>query len=383
MRSRSRAPPSGTRVGAVDDGIRAGLTRLTQHMILDGNVREPGSLLRRDVYAAAAELEVVTGVHRAMFILRAPRQRFTALAERMLTLTLDAEIDQRAEERCKTLTLRDELDGSSPLAVESLVAGELLLAGKGAPAGADYRNPVYGDADIVRQLTVDDVKGHLRRYFRPANATVVVTGAFDRAPLRALVKSLKGGKASRPLSPQQSAALPLTIERWAGRSAAYDLHRVQIADAEAAAAARVLLITMEDRLRRRLPEPSAAAAVHAYPMLRSWMQAVVVSARGGRAETDAAFSSTRDALAAAEFSPGEYERTRTVALRELEREDRRSRDLALVLVVEGTPVWHTRDTQEALTNLSQADFMRHVRVWLKPEHKVVVHVGRSYAQAKR
>lgn len=363
------------RVGAADDGIRAGLTRLTQHLLLDGNRREPPGQLRRDLYAAAADLELITGPRRATFVLRAPSERFTELAERVLTMTLDGEIDRTALERGRLLTLRDELDGASRPALESAVAGELFLAPRGAPRGADYRTPPYGDPDIVRSLAFDDVEAHREKYFRPANATVVLAGAFDRGRLVRTLRRLKGGRAAKLLVPSPAQGADVLSRRGA-RAVAYQVHTVSLDDAQQAAAARVMLAILEDRLRRRLPQPSALSMVRTWAFHRLWGDGLVVEVPGGDAGTDATLAAVTEEVRAGGLEEGEFARNRTFALRAIDREDATPLVLAPALAFVGKRgVWHSRDVKEALENLSQADMTGYAKDWLKSENTVRVHVG--------
>jgi hypothetical protein len=368
-------------VGAFEDGIRSGVTRLAMRAMIDCNKREPPGAFRRDLYAAAAELSVETGLRESSFVLRAPRASFNDLADRLLALTLDPEIDKRSLAHCRRLVLRDAVTPAGRRDHFTRMAGEIFLAPRGSPPGADFRNRPYGDAAIVRKLKAKVVERHIGRWLTPGNATVLAVGGVDVGRLKATIAKHRGGKRSalRPLAP--SAGLPKGLEHWAPREVAFHAQLIELETAEHVAAARVLGAILEERLTRRL---GGAAAAHArvYPITRGWTSAVVVELPGGDgvSETMGAI----DELVAGRFAENELPRNIDFVKRAMAREDAQPLALARSLRrgVAGGADWHSRAVAEALDGLNQARFSEIVKPWLARERAVTSRFGPENERAE-
>jgi zinc protease len=83
-----------------------------------------------------------------------------------------------------------------------------------------YRHPTIGWIDDLRAMTRDDLYGHYRRHYIPANATLVVVGDVDTEDVLRRVQrhfgSLDGGPAPvqiRPAEPQQIGERRVLLER--------------------------------------------------------------------------------------------------------------------------------------------------------------------------
>ncbi len=362
-------------VGAVDDGIQSGLTRLTQHMLIDGNAREPAGRLRQDLYAAAATLDVTTEVRRSTFRLRAPRRSFDALATRLLAALFAPKLEARSLPRCKRLTLNDEMPAAGRDDLLSFLAGSLILAGGGGASGQDFTNHPYGDADVIPRLGFADVEQHVLSKLTPANATIVVTGSFDAAKLERAIQAYQGGVQRPPRRPEALASLPLELERKAPREVYVQAHVIGLERAEQAAAARLLAAILEERLQARLRKKGVSYELDVYVVRREWLDLLVIevpvgAGRGVGLDTElrALAGGVRDGS----FLPGEFERNKRFAVAAMQRDDEVSARLADALLDGGGAPWHSEEVLTALGGLSQAAFLGHARAWLDDKRTVRV-----------
>lgn len=367
-------------VGSVDDGIASGLTRLTQHMLVDGNAREKGGSLRRDLYAAAAELEITTEVRRATFRLRAPRASFPALAERLLAALFSPKLDKRQLARMKRLTRNDELAPGGRDDALAFLAGSVLMAESGGASGADFTNDPYGDADVIQRLTFEDVETHVSTKLTPANATVLVTGDFDGERLLRAISAHEGGQ-RRPLSrPDVTPYLPLSFERRAPGERYLEAHVIALSSAQEAAAARLLAALLEERVEAALRKKGVSYELDAYVLRREWLDLLVIEVpitagrgQGIDVELRALVASLRDGT----FKPGEFERNKRFALAELLRDDGDPARLADALDAAGRVRWHDDEVRAALESMAQAPFLANARVWLDDKRAIRVTFTRA------
>lgn len=73
-----------------------------------------------------------------------------------------------------------------PLKYASAMATQNLFVGH------PYQNPIYGNTDAIKNLTVDQVQEFYSRFFVPKNSSLVVLGDFDLSEMEEKVRSLYG-----------------------------------------------------------------------------------------------------------------------------------------------------------------------------------------------
>jgi zinc protease len=82
---------------------------------------------------------------------------------------------------------------------------QLLISESLYPAGHPYHWPTIGSHQDLEAARVDDVRAFFRRFYVPANASVVIAGDFDPARARTLVGRYFGWQPRRPVPPKGSA----------------------------------------------------------------------------------------------------------------------------------------------------------------------------------
>lgn len=386
-----RAAPTATlvvrfRTGAYDDGQRYGLTRLSQHAVIDANPAL-GDAWHRDLYAQAATLTLRTGVRQSLFILEAPAASFDALATRLLQALLKPKLGKAGFEKARRHTLDDEVASGGLDDMLSFVAGQLIITAVSAEGG-DYRNPLYGDRASVAELSLRDVEKHVQRHFTPANATVVVAGSFSSPAVKKALASASGGT-RRELERIPPLGLPKEFERYALREVHLHAQLVDLDGAEQVAAARVLEALVWDRMMWRLRRRGVTYTPMTTLVLREWLDflAIVVPVSNSRERgirVEPLLRGYLQEIREGKVTDEEFFRNRDHAVHTLEEVDHEPTPLALALMEgAGRHELHSREVAEAARGLSRERFVELVKPWLADDHAVNFLFGRSRAHYKR
>src|SRR3954464_4896418 len=118
--------------------------------------------------------------------------RMGYLLDTMTPKTVDAQRDVVKNERRQSVE-------NQPYGPARAVLGEMLF-----PQGHPYHWPVIGYMEDLTAASYDDVVAFFKKYYTPANASLVVAGDLDSASTRRLVEKyfsdVKPGPAPEPLS---------------------------------------------------------------------------------------------------------------------------------------------------------------------------------------
>src|SRR4051812_3994102 len=118
--------------------------------------------------------------------------RMGYLLDTMTPKPVDAQRDVVKNDRRQSVETR-------PYGTADVVLGELLY-----PEGHPYHWPVIGYMEDLTAASYDDVVAFFKKYYTPANASLVVAGDLDSANTRRLVEKyfsdVKPGPAPEPLS---------------------------------------------------------------------------------------------------------------------------------------------------------------------------------------
>jgi len=350
-------------VGAYDDGGLPGITALSQQVMLNANQGLDLEALRLGVHAAAGELGAQTGQRRAVFWLSAHRADFQPLAQRLLQgLLSPAQDRRRRREAAAAALLQGGLYGA-----ESLVAA---VAAASADDGR-YRNGVRADKAAITSLRASDVDAHLARWFQPANATVVVTGAFDRDELLRFVRRFRGGERREP--DRARLLLPIRTRQGASRELHLLAHELRVGTERQAAAARVLAALTQELVWRRFREAGQGYSASAEVARLPWIDLLVV-ALPGSSDLAGALTAAVEDIREGRFDDRALERARSAALGRMADEQQRPLPLALLLARSGAP-WTEREVAESVRHLDRAAFLAAVGPWLAPGASAHLYFG--------
>jgi zinc protease len=125
--------------------------------------------------------------------------RMGYLLDAMTPQTVDAQRDVVKNER------RERVE-NEPYGIADVILGELLY-----PEGHPYHWPVIGYMPDLTAASYDDVVGFFKKYYVPANASLVVAGDIEPAATRRLVeKWFSDVKAGPPVEPITTPGVTLT-----------------------------------------------------------------------------------------------------------------------------------------------------------------------------
>jgi len=179
--------------GAIHDGEMPGLTRVSQMAVLHDENRPLYRSLMLALDKVGGSLVVETGVTDSALTLVAPAPEFDDLAAKLVRAVLVPNVESINMPAAKARAISERNDANTDQAA-------LLLASK-AFDDSRYANPPLGRRDVIQILQRSDLKKHFAGPLAPANATVVVTGRFDRARFRSLLRGISGGLDQPTLRP--------------------------------------------------------------------------------------------------------------------------------------------------------------------------------------
>jgi hypothetical protein len=354
--------------GSVDDGNRAGLVRLAQHALLSANQRLAYGPFLLDVYASAGELAVETDPRDSAFVLEADGRDFTPLATRLLQALLAPRLDPARWHLAVARTVHDGHRPGGGGNLHSFVASIVI-------EDTRYRNEPYGDPDQIDLIGRAEVERELRSRLSPANATVVVAGAFDRGAIVRALRGLRGG--SPAATPPPRLALPFATRRAADREIHVLAHPMKIESARDAAVARVLGAAVEDELWRRFRQAGVGYSFTVLPARTPWLDLfVVVLPAHDPSSIDLApyLKESLERVAGGKLDDARLAAARTVALARLRAVDEDPTALAGELAAGGAS-WHGAAVAQAIASLDRAAFLETASRWLAPESAIQLYFG--------
>jgi len=177
------------RVGSRDEDERtAGVSHFLEHMMFKGSqAYGKGEVDRVTTLLGGSNNAFTTNDHTGYWFELASDRWEAALeieADRMRGLLLDA-TEFVAEKAVVLEELAMGLDDPWRRLTE--------LVQEAVFGRHPYRRPIIGHADALQRLTVDDMRAHYARHYRPDNAVLVVCGDFDPERALALVEQHMGG----------------------------------------------------------------------------------------------------------------------------------------------------------------------------------------------
>lgn len=168
---------------------RTGFAHLFEHLMFMGTERVPTKMFDAWMERDGAWNNAWTSEDRTDYFDVGPSRtlplllwleadRMSALAESMTQKKLDAQREVVRNERRQT-------SENTPYGKAELRLPELLY-----PEGHPYHHPVIGSHEDLEAATVEDVKGFFRRWYSPANASLVVAGDFDSKQIKPKIEAM-------------------------------------------------------------------------------------------------------------------------------------------------------------------------------------------------
>jgi len=349
--------------GSFDDGQRPGLTRLAQHALLEANERGDYGDLLASVFRGGGRLEMETGVHDAQFVLTADARDFGALAPVVARMLLSPVIDRERFNLARARAHQDE---------RQIGKGATLLPFLAQVAFSDarYQTNPYGDSSI-QDIEADEVAAHVRSVMTPANATVVLTGAFDRSRMLSELARYAGGTPRRLERPELT--LPLSSMIPSGVEMRILGYPFAVTSATEAAGVRILGEILQQRIIERFRGEGVGYSPVVWPVHTSWLDVLLIVLPAHDALTDLSSDMREvvDEVSGDHLAAGLFERGRSHTYESMRRTDTHPRELASELTTPEVP-WYGRATAESARAMTHREFIGMVAPWLSAKRIISV-----------
>lgn len=355
-------------VGAVDDGLEHGLTRVSQHVLLHANSRIDYPKLVLSAYGAAAAFDMHTGLHESRFTLTAPAGEFDALARTLLTALLSPRLEPRRYEAALERAGNDAQPLDPDVWLELLLVRTLLDERR-------YKDTALGSMAKIDGMPLETVREHLSRLMAPCNATIIATGRFNAKALRALVSGARGGVPQKP--PRPKLKLPFKRRAPAPREVQVLAYPIRIETPHHAAAARVLASLLEERLVQRFRGAGVGYGFASEPLFTTTLDALALilpAEEKSGIDLGPFLREEVRAVSEGQLEPGAFERNQQATLIRLRLADREPPRVAAELrAARQRPAWYGPELPAALSALTPETLREVASSWLREESSIQVH----------
>ena len=290
------------RVGSRNEPTGAtGISHWVEHMMFKGTEQFPVGVLDREIDRAGGQWNAFTSMDATKYFETLPADKIAvamrAEADRMVNAEFDA--DETESERTVIISERQGLENQPTFWLQEGVRGSAFRV-------HGYHHEIIGDEADLRAMTRDDLYGHYRRHYCPANAAVIAVGAFDTDAMLAEIERLYGSipSAAAPdlfvrREPAQQGERRVAVER-PGRTAFLEVcHHIPEATHEDWMKVKLLDAILSgssgasdnktSRLYQALVKSEIAAGVGAWltPTIDPYLYSILVTLREGRTADEA------------------------------------------------------------------------------------------------
>ena len=160
-----------------DPAAKAGLATLTANMLDEGAGTRDALGLAEEIGFLAIRLSTFSGLENSSVALHSTRATLDSAMKLMADVVLRPTFPEKEFTRLRNerlTALLQEQDRGPAMADRAFAA---IVYGENHP----YGRSASGSRETVERITLDDVKGFWRTYFRPNNATLVVVGDLSVA----------------------------------------------------------------------------------------------------------------------------------------------------------------------------------------------------------
>ncbi len=290
------------RVGSRNEPTgRTGISHWVEHMMFKGTPRFPAGLLDREIDRAGGQWNAFTSMDATKYFETLPADKIDiamqAEADRMVNALFDP--DETESERTVIISERQGAENQPTFWLqEELRAAAFRVHG--------YHHEIIGDETDLRAMTRDDLYGHYRRHYSPANACAIAVGAFESVDMLGKIEKLYGDIPAAPApelfarpEPPQQGQRRVAIER-PGKTAFCEIcHRAPAASHPDWMKLKVLDAVLTgssgasdnktSRLYQALVKSEIAASVGASltPTIDPYLYSIIITLRDGRSPAEA------------------------------------------------------------------------------------------------
>ena len=189
---------------------QAGISHVLEHMVFKGTEKRPKGQIARDVESLGGYLNAATSFDKTWYLTDMPaahwRMGMDVVRDMAVAPSLDpAELE--AEKDVIVSELQRGKDSPTSRLFEELQTATL--------ARSPYGHPIIGYEETIRSLTVQDLRGYIKRWYQPRNMLLLVAGDIVPADVLAHAQELFGGLSNHgeqpvpePLDVRSAAAGP-------------------------------------------------------------------------------------------------------------------------------------------------------------------------------
>ena len=194
------------RAGSMDEvNGRTGVAHVLEHMMFKGTEKVKAGEFSRLVAAVGGRENAFTSRDYTAYFQQVEKSKLDEVikleADRMSNLNFDdAEFLKEIQVVMEERRLRTE-DNPSSLLNESLMATAYM--------SSPYRHPVVGWMNDLQNMTASDARDWYRSWYKPNNATVVISGDVDAKQVLSLVEKYYGAVAAQELPVRKPQLEPL------------------------------------------------------------------------------------------------------------------------------------------------------------------------------
>lgn len=164
-----------------------GLSHFIEHMLFKGTAERGVGDISQEVEALGGEINAYTTFDRTVYYMTLPAKHINAGLEILSDAIWNSTFDDDALCKEKEVIIEEIRRGlDSPSAQLGRPVFEHFFAGNEAA------RPIIGDEASVSQYNRQNLVDFYRKYYRPQNMSVIVTGHFDLDPAREMVGKLFG-----------------------------------------------------------------------------------------------------------------------------------------------------------------------------------------------
>ncbi len=169
---------------------KEGLAAITADMLDEGAGERDALLLAEEVDFLGASLSLRTSKDYTTITIQTLRRNLDQALEILSDVVLRPRFEEKEWKRVHALTLNDVRQRSESATSVARLVGDRVFFSTGS---VSYAHPVDGFESSVSSITLDDVRGMWRGFFRPSKTQVLVTGAVAPESLHSSLKKHFGG----------------------------------------------------------------------------------------------------------------------------------------------------------------------------------------------
>jgi zinc protease len=178
---------------AVEPDAINGMAHFLEHMVFKGSPRLPGGEFERRVEQRGGNTNAATGQDYTHYHVTVAPSDFAAIAPDQIELVLNASLEADDFER-ERLVVLEEIRRAQDNPRQRIFQQFIQLAYAELP----YRRPVLGPAEVVAQLSPQQMQQHHQQWYQPPTMTAVAVGNL---PVEQLMATIEAGFAGVPTYP--------------------------------------------------------------------------------------------------------------------------------------------------------------------------------------